>query len=55
MELYKKVCGEDHPDVAITYHNLGLLFSNLPDRLNMAEEMYLKGSSCPSTKLNDVK
>ena len=43
LEIYKQVSGPDHPDVAITYHNLGLLYSSHNNRLVESEEMYMKG------------
>jgi len=43
LEIYKQVSGPDHPDVAITYHNLGLLYSSHSSRLQDSEEMYMKG------------
>jgi len=44
LEIYKQVSGPDHPDVAITYHNLGLLYSSHNNRLSDSEEMYMKGT-----------
>ncbi len=48
LEIYKQVSGPDHPDVAITYHNLGLLYSSHNSRLNDSEEMYMKGARRPA-------
>ena len=41
MTIRKKIFGEDHADVATSYHNLAVLYDNLKE-YNQAKELYEK-------------
>ena len=42
LRIFESISHKD-PDISVTYHNLGLLYSGQPSQLKKAEEMYLKG------------
>lgn len=41
LKLFEDIPQKD-PDISVTYHNLGLLYSSQSGQLKRAEEMYLK-------------